>query len=39
MIDLFIRRGSQGTGARYDLEAAEEFRIIRFGGLSALLED
>jgi LmbE family N-acetylglucosaminyl deacetylase len=39
MIDLFIRRGSQGTGARYALEAAEEFRIIRFGGLSALLED
>jgi hypothetical protein len=39
MIDLFIRRGSQGTGVRYELEAAEEFRIIRFGGLSALLED
>jgi predicted phage gp36 major capsid-like protein len=39
MIDVFIRRGSEATGSRHSLGAAEEFRIIRFGGLSALLED
>ena len=33
-----VRAGAAATGARYGLAAAEEFRMVRFGGLEALLE-
>lgn len=38
VIDLFVRGGSTRTGERHGLAAAEEFRVVRFGGLSALLD-
>ena len=33
-----VRAGSEGVGNNYGVAAAEVFRIVRFGGLSALLE-
>lgn len=37
-VGMLVRGGSERTGARYGLAAAEEFRVVRFGGLGALLE-
>lgn len=33
-----VRAGSERVGARYGIAAAEEFRVVRFGGMSALLD-
>ena len=33
-----LHASAAATGARHGLEAAEEFRVVRFGGLDALLE-
>lgn len=38
LIGDLIRAGARRTGARHGLVAAEEFRMVRFGGLEALLE-
>ena len=33
-----VRAGSERVGSRYGIAAAEEFRVVRFGGMSALLD-
>lgn len=38
LIEMLVRGGATGTGARHGLAAAEEFRVVRFGGLLPLLE-
>ena len=38
VIEMFVRGATTRTGARYGLAAAEEFRVVRFGGLMGLLE-
>ena len=38
VIGTLLRRRATDTGAKYRLDAAEEFRIVRFGGLAPLLE-
>ena len=38
VIEMFVRGATTRTGARHDLPAAEEFRVVRFGGLMGLLE-
>ncbi len=38
LLGLMLRAGAEATGARYGLAAAEEFRVVRFGGMDALLE-
>jgi LmbE family N-acetylglucosaminyl deacetylase len=35
---MLIRGGARQVGQRHGLEAAEVFRVVRFGGLEALLE-
>ena len=37
-MSMLIRGGARQVGGRYGLEAAEEFRVVRFGGLEGLLE-
>ncbi len=37
LIEMLIRGGATSTGERHGLEAAEEFRVVRFGGLESLL--
>lgn len=34
LFESMLQRSAANTGARYDLAAAEEFRVVRFGGLS-----
>lgn len=36
-VDLLMRTRSHAIGVRHGLAAAEEFRVVRFGGLEALL--
>jgi LmbE family N-acetylglucosaminyl deacetylase len=38
VLPRLLRAGSQRTGERYGVGAAEEFRIVTFGGLEALLD-
>jgi hypothetical protein len=38
LVAMLVRAGSQRTGARHGVAAAEEFRIVTFGGMSALLD-
>ncbi len=38
LIGMLIRGGARSTGERHGLEAAEEFRVVRFGGLGSILE-
>ncbi len=38
MMEALVRAGSANTGAAHGLPAAEEFRVVRFGGMSASLE-
>jgi LmbE family N-acetylglucosaminyl deacetylase len=38
LIELLLRGGARQTGQAYGLAAAEVFRVVRFGGLSGLLE-
>ncbi len=38
LLEPLIRAGAHRTGADHGLEAAEEFRVVRFGGLQALLD-
>jgi len=37
-MDRLLRGGARAAGRKYGLEAAEEFRVVRFGGLESLLE-
>lgn len=37
-VEMLLRGGARQVGHRHGLEAAEEFRVVRFGGLEALLE-
>lgn len=37
VVELLVRAGSERTGVRHGLVAAEEFRIVRFGGMGELL--
>jgi hypothetical protein len=34
---MLLRGGAMATGAPHGLEAAEVFRVVRFGGLESLL--
>lgn len=36
-VEMLIRGGARQVGQRHDLDAAEEFRVVRFGGLEGLL--
>lgn len=38
LVDPLLRSRAAATGARHDLAAAEEFRVVRFGGMEDLLE-
>ncbi len=38
LIDPMLRQQASSVGHRYGVAMAEEFRVVRFGGLSALLE-
>lgn len=38
IVDSLLRSRATETGARHGLAAAEEFRVVRFGGLMAVLE-
>ena len=38
LVDMFVRGATSQTGKRHELDAAEEFRVVRFGGLEALLQ-
>jgi LmbE family N-acetylglucosaminyl deacetylase len=38
VVAMLVRAGSERTGARYGVAAAEEFRIVTFGGMSAFLD-
>lgn len=38
IIELLVRAGSERTGARHGIAAAEEFRVVTFGGMSVLLD-
>ena len=37
LMGLLLRRGARQVGQAHGLEAAEEFRVVRFGGLEGLL--
>jgi LmbE family N-acetylglucosaminyl deacetylase len=37
LTEMLIRSGAREVGQRHGVEAAEEFRIVRFGGLKGLL--
>jgi LmbE family N-acetylglucosaminyl deacetylase len=36
-VEMLIRGGAHEVGQRHDLDAAEEFRVVRFGGLEGFL--
>ena len=36
-VEMLLRGGARQVGQRHGLEAAEEFRVVRFGGLEGLL--
>lgn len=38
VIEMLVRGAARNSGERHGLEAAEEFRVVRFGGLAPLLE-
>jgi hypothetical protein len=38
LVELLVRAGAANTGARHGVVAAEEFRIVTFGGMGRLLE-
>jgi LmbE family N-acetylglucosaminyl deacetylase len=38
LLAQLVRAGSAQVGARHELDAAEEFRVVRFGGMQALLD-
>ncbi len=38
LMRVLVRAGSERVGATYGVAAAEEFRVVRFGGLSAMLD-
>jgi LmbE family N-acetylglucosaminyl deacetylase len=38
LMDMLLRGGARQVGKAHGLEAAEEFRVVRFGGLEGLLE-
>lgn len=38
LVELMVRAQAAETGARHGLEYAEEYRVVRFGGLEALIE-
>jgi LmbE family N-acetylglucosaminyl deacetylase len=38
LVELMLSAQSQSVGARHGVLAAEEFRVVRFGGMEALLE-
>ena len=33
-----LRKGSEGLGVEYGVGAAEEFRVVTFGGMQRLLD-
>lgn len=37
-VEMLLRGGARQVGQRHGLEAAEEFRVVRFGGLEGLLD-
>jgi hypothetical protein len=37
-VEAILTSQARETGRKYALDAAEEFRIVRFGGLSEMLE-
>jgi len=37
VLSMMLRAGGEGLGKRYDVAAAEEFRVVTFGGLDGLL--
>jgi LmbE family N-acetylglucosaminyl deacetylase len=38
LVEFLLRQRAAATGAPYRLAAAEQFRVVRFGGLQALLD-
>lgn len=38
VLPLMLRAGSEGLGAKYGVGAAEEFRVVTFGGMHGLLD-
>jgi hypothetical protein len=38
LMDLMVRAPARRTGAAHGVDAAEEFRVVRYGGLEALLD-
>lgn len=38
LMEQMIRAGAVAVGERYGMKAAEEFRVVRFGGMDRLLE-
>ena len=38
LLPLLLRSASEGLGAKYGLGAAEEFRVVTFGGMQGLLD-
>ena len=38
LIDHLVRSGSAATGERHQIQFAEEFRVVRFGGMQGVLE-
>ena len=38
LIEPLVRAGAAGTGARHGVASGEEFRIVTFGGMGALLD-
>ncbi len=38
LLPLLLRSASEGLGVKYGLGAAEEFRVVTFGGMQGLLE-
>ena len=36
-MEILIRGGARQVGKRHDLDVAEEFRVVRFGGLEGFL--
>ena len=38
VLPQLLRAGSEGVGAKYGVAAAEEFRVVTFGGMQGLLD-
>ena len=38
LVEMMLRSGAESTGQRHGLAMAEEFRVVRYGGMSELLE-